>query len=346
MKQWSEEEYYSVRSMGRLYIYRAKGVTFTTLLKKAGISLSERQEICVRTNTWNHYGENDEVDGILAYEKIYTYEELTRKRYRLNGLYQHEIFNNWNFNLADDEVRSTLGSCEKQIVEPMFAYITGYNEARLVGNLEHIGYNKYTETDTAFSFLTGMNMDEENTSMIANENNDVIEHVFGLDIVYQKNPSMNNTDVEKLGNSGYVIDISNYRDYWEKSITEVLVDGTPISTEQYTLRRLSDGNDGYLYLSAEVFGSQTKREQDYEICIKAKGYEDVTGTLTMTSYAAQSFTVRLVTAEGKVEETVTLSMDEIRELIEDTEQRYTIFDGYSITDYKAVGLTFNVIKLR
>jgi hypothetical protein len=157
------------------------------------------------------------------------------------------------------------------------------------------------------------------------------------------NPIMYDTCSMKDGYSEYGMTISNYTDYWRESITEVQVDGKAISTEQYRIVEWDSGISISFNLSAELFVNQTKREQDYEICIKAEGYEDVTGTLELTTYAAQSFTVRLLSAQGNVKKKVTLSMDDIQELIKNTEYRYTIFNGDRIEDYKAVGFTLSQV---
>jgi hypothetical protein len=131
---------------------------------------------------------------------------------------------------------------------------------------------------------------------------------------------------------------------WIESITGVELDGTLLDKEQY---QIGDVRSDFVTLtfSNELFQRQTSREQQYTITIYADGYKSVTTDFTMTSYAANSFTIRVLDTNGSVVKSVEFTLEQMQEMA--TEQNY--IKNYAspyctyIRDYKVSGVTLDTL---
>lgn len=143
------------------------------------------------------------------------------------------------------------------------------------------------------------------------------------------------TTSETSRNSGSVsLKVAGGNDWIEK-ITEISVDGTAVAEGEYSFKGTS------LYINSSCF-TKTTRANDYNITIRSEGYADVTKTIKVMYYGAQSFQIRYVDGNGKVIKSKTYSKDDIIKMSEDKDYYYnTACSMTGVRTFKARGVTLN-----
>jgi hypothetical protein len=197
-----------------------------------------------------------------------------------------------------------------------------------------------------FGFFSGMNIGENEDSSSIEFRNYIQENAYGIDIVKSTKPALQDETFRLYHAYGdvyaYYMKMENVDYTWLRSITSISLDTQLLSKDQYKIERSSITNNR-LYIKESVFDQQNVRTKTYQVRIVADGYEDVTANLTVTIDRATDFTIRVLDANGAVQQTKTFTMDEMISMSKEVEQYYVVAKQWVSKAYSVTGVTLSTL---